>query len=178
MNYNEKSRLQYVYEEDEAADIEQGRKWVFRDGAAILGINLIYMVASRFVLSGNFAKIFLIAAIVGMIFGIILMTRTRHCRKFFIASLVLSALPAVVIMIMTLINGVLPDFGRGASDSSKLLVWLAETAVAFFGDLLWLLIKTAVIFAYAAIYVFAYIDLFETKDVIAYIKYKRTKTDI
>lgn len=171
MDYRDNSELRYSYEEDETADTEQGRKWVFRDGAAILGINCVYMLISWFALSGAYRMIFTAAALAGMLFGLILMTRTRHCRKFLIASFVLSALPAVGIMILLFVKN-FDLFKIKGEQSLGGWVWFFDVVRKFLKALAVTLARAAVILIYCAVQVFAYIDLFETKAVRAYIKSK------
>lgn len=175
MDYKDNSELGYTYEEDEAADIDQGRKWVFRDGAAILGINCIYMLIFRIAVSGIYADIFTAAALTGMIFGLILMTRTRYCRKVLVAGLVLSTLPAVVIMIVLFVKYF--DFSSvRINDTIGFWARLLDVTWKFLKFAAVIIARAAVIVIYAAIHVFAYIDMFETKAVNAYIKSKKTDT--
>lgn len=173
MDYKDNSELGYIYEEDETSDIDQGRKWVFRDGAAILGINCIYMLIFRIVISGIYVNIFTAAALTGMIFGLILMTRTRHCRKVLIAGLVLSALPAVVIMIVLFVKYF--DFSSvRINDTIGFWARLFDVTWKFLKFAAVIIARAAVIVIYTAIHVFAYIDMFETKAVSAYIKSRKT----
>lgn len=150
----------------------QGRKWIFRNGAALLVMNGLYLLGLRYVLSGVTEKIFTAAALAGMVCAAVLLTRTKHCRKVLTADLIISALPAVIIMIIALVKSGFPGFSDRSSPSADSFAWILYGAWDIVKNVAVTALKAAVIFVYGAFHVFAYIDLFETDNVGIYINSK------
>lgn len=153
-------------------DIETHADKIKSGGQSVMIVGLVLTIGNIVTVAFK-SRLFDFTAVAAALCGIAMIFRSRHCRKLLAANIIISGLPALIMLIKNFID-TLSQLQINTEASLSGLAWLVSAAASFFENL-FVRIAPSLLTAgvYAFMQVWSYIIIFETADVKAYIESKK-----